>query len=261
MTDEPLGTHVLELQLADVIDETADARSLVFKVPDGPDGPVIPPETAAPRAWTVPHAARSQRSHRFGRALLLTVQLTVHRRRLDRHRQAHGRRLRVQLAVRQRPPGDAPARTRPVGHVRPQDARRRLPAAGCRQRHHPDDGDPQVRAVRGQRQGHAVLCQPRREVGDLRGRAARSRDRVPRPLHRRALGGIRAGTAERGGAGESVRAVRRARGVHLWTRPVHGGRRGSAGDRGRRAGAHPPRSVQVAGVRSVCCGRHRRGRR
>ncbi len=34
MTDEPLGNHVLELQLADVIDETADARSLVFKVPD-----------------------------------------------------------------------------------------------------------------------------------------------------------------------------------------------------------------------------------
>lgn len=44
MTDEPLGTHVLELQLAGVIDETADARSLVFTVPDGPDAPVIPPE-------------------------------------------------------------------------------------------------------------------------------------------------------------------------------------------------------------------------
>lgn len=39
MTDEPLGTHVLELQLADVVDETADARSLVFKVPDGADIP------------------------------------------------------------------------------------------------------------------------------------------------------------------------------------------------------------------------------
>ena len=39
MTDEPLGTHVLELQLADVIDETADARSLVFKVPDGVEIP------------------------------------------------------------------------------------------------------------------------------------------------------------------------------------------------------------------------------
>lgn len=37
MTDEPLGRHVLELELADVIDETADARSLVFRVPDGGD--------------------------------------------------------------------------------------------------------------------------------------------------------------------------------------------------------------------------------
>jgi len=41
VTDEPLGTHVLELQLADVIDETADSRSLVFKVPEGSQ---IPPE-------------------------------------------------------------------------------------------------------------------------------------------------------------------------------------------------------------------------
>ena len=44
MTDEPLGSHVLELQVADVIDETADARSLVFTVPDGPGDPVIPSE-------------------------------------------------------------------------------------------------------------------------------------------------------------------------------------------------------------------------
>ena len=44
MTDEPLGSHVLELQVADVVDETADARSLVFTVPDGPDDPVIPAE-------------------------------------------------------------------------------------------------------------------------------------------------------------------------------------------------------------------------
>ena len=35
MTEEPLGSHVLELQLAAVVEETADARSLVFKVPDG----------------------------------------------------------------------------------------------------------------------------------------------------------------------------------------------------------------------------------
>ena len=35
MTDEPLGSHVLELQVADVVAETDDARCLVFKVPDG----------------------------------------------------------------------------------------------------------------------------------------------------------------------------------------------------------------------------------
>jgi 3-ketosteroid 9alpha-monooxygenase subunit B len=39
VTDEPLGSHVLELQLAEVVDETADARSLVFKVPDGAELP------------------------------------------------------------------------------------------------------------------------------------------------------------------------------------------------------------------------------
>jgi 3-ketosteroid 9alpha-monooxygenase subunit B len=42
VTDEPLGTHVLELQVADVVEETADARSLVFCVPEGPDAPEIP---------------------------------------------------------------------------------------------------------------------------------------------------------------------------------------------------------------------------
>ena len=39
MTDEPLGSHVLELELADVIEETSDARSLVFTVPRGADVP------------------------------------------------------------------------------------------------------------------------------------------------------------------------------------------------------------------------------
>lgn len=39
-TDEPLGAHVLELEIADVIDETPDARSLVFRSPA--DAPVAP---------------------------------------------------------------------------------------------------------------------------------------------------------------------------------------------------------------------------
>ena len=39
MTDEPLGSHVLELQVADVVKETDDARSMVFAVPKGVDIP------------------------------------------------------------------------------------------------------------------------------------------------------------------------------------------------------------------------------
>ena len=35
VTDEPLGSHVLELQVTDVIVETDEARSLVFGVPNG----------------------------------------------------------------------------------------------------------------------------------------------------------------------------------------------------------------------------------
>lgn len=44
MTDEPLGSHVLELQVAEVVAETDDARSLVFTVPEGPDGPTLAAE-------------------------------------------------------------------------------------------------------------------------------------------------------------------------------------------------------------------------
>lgn len=42
--DEPLGSHVLELQIAEVVAETDEARSLVFTVPSGPDDQVIPPD-------------------------------------------------------------------------------------------------------------------------------------------------------------------------------------------------------------------------
>ena len=42
--DEPLGDHVLELEIAEVVAETDDARSLVLAAPDTPDHPGIPPE-------------------------------------------------------------------------------------------------------------------------------------------------------------------------------------------------------------------------
>jgi 3-ketosteroid 9alpha-monooxygenase subunit B len=38
-TDEPLGSHVLELEIAEVVEETADARSLVFTAPADRDVP------------------------------------------------------------------------------------------------------------------------------------------------------------------------------------------------------------------------------
>ncbi|MCV7101662.1 ferredoxin--NADP reductase [Mycobacterium palustre] len=41
--DEPLGDHVLELQIAEVVAETDDARSLVFAVPSEKGDPHIPP--------------------------------------------------------------------------------------------------------------------------------------------------------------------------------------------------------------------------
>jgi 3-ketosteroid 9alpha-monooxygenase subunit B len=47
MTDEPLGSHVLELQVADVVVETDDARSLVFAVPDGPNDAEVPADRLA----------------------------------------------------------------------------------------------------------------------------------------------------------------------------------------------------------------------
>lgn len=42
--DEPLGDHVLELQIAEVVDETDDACSLVFAVPDASGDSAIPPQ-------------------------------------------------------------------------------------------------------------------------------------------------------------------------------------------------------------------------
>ncbi|MGB0877112.1 MAG: 2Fe-2S iron-sulfur cluster-binding protein [Mycobacterium sp.] len=44
MPDEPLGSHVLELEVVGVIDETSDARSLVFRASDGRADQAIPPE-------------------------------------------------------------------------------------------------------------------------------------------------------------------------------------------------------------------------
>lgn len=49
VTDEPLGSHVLELEVADVIEETSDSRSLVFfKAPEA----LEPPPSSLPTSCT-----------------------------------------------------------------------------------------------------------------------------------------------------------------------------------------------------------------
>ena len=144
----------------------------------------------------------------------------------------------------------------PSGTFVPKTLDDRLPAAGRWQRHHADDVDLQVRAVRGQRPG--VLIYANRDENSvifadaLRELSAKYPDR----LTVRALAGIGAGAAERGRAGQTGRPVSPA------------GRRSSAG-RGRSwrpprrrsktlnvpATASPHRGVQVAGVRPVRGGR------
>ena len=248
MTDEPLGSHVLELQVADVVAETDDARSLVFKVPDGAD---IPASETPVRPRPVPDAAHSQRPHRLRRTLLLAVHVAVHRRRDGRHGQAHRRRLRVELAVRPRPPGHEAACARAVGNVRAAHAGCRLPARRRRQRHHPDDGDLQVGAGRRRRQDRARLRQPRRELGDLRWRAARPGRQVSRPADRRALAGIGAGHPHRDRARQPDDAVCVARCLHLRTRSVHGSGPGRAGHYRRAQAARARRGVPLVGHRPV----------
>ena len=75
MTDEPLGSHVLELQVADVVKETDDARSLVFTVPAGVD---IPADASNP-ARSIRKGALDAITARVRRVLPLIVRLVAAR--------------------------------------------------------------------------------------------------------------------------------------------------------------------------------------
>ena len=230
VTDEPLGSHVLELQLADVVEETADARSLVFTAPDGAD---IPPErlryspgqfltlrVPSDRTGSVARCYSLCSSPFTGDPLTVTVKRTE-----DGYASnwlcdnAHaGMKMHV-LA--------------PSGTFVPKTLDTDFLLLGGRQRYHADDVDLQVGAGRGQRQGRPGLRQSGRELGDLRRRPARTGGQVPGSADRRALARQRAGAPERGGAGRPGRALFRTRRIYLRSGPVHGRGRGSA--QGRRA--------------------------
>ncbi len=169
MTDEPLGSHVLELQVAEVVEETADARSLVFTIPDGSDIPADRLRYSPGQFLTL--RVPSEQTGSVARCYSLSSAPTI-----DKH---------LTVTVKRTADGyasnwlcdNAHAGMRmhvlaPSGTFVPKnlDADLLLLAAGSA--HHPDDGDLQIRTRRGQRQDRAGLRQPRRELGDLRRRVA-----------------------------------------------------------------------------------------
>ena len=259
MTDEPLGTHVLELQLADVIDETADARSLVFKVPDGPDSPVIPPErlrhapgqfltlrVPSDRTGSVARCYSLSSSPFTDDALTVTVKRT-----------AGG--YASNWLCDNAHPGMHLHVLAPSGTFVPKtlDADFLLLAAGS--------GITPMMAILksalSEGSGKVTLFYANRDEKSVIFAAA-LRDLATRtPIASPPCTGW-----------NRCRDCRTRRRWRTWWRRTSSARRSSVDPArswwpprkpwGPRAlpRAHPPRSVQVAGVRSVCCGRHRRGR-
>ena len=220
--DEPLGDHVLELQIAEVVAETDDARSLVFAVPDAPGDPDIPPErlryapgqfltlrVPSDRTGSVARCYSLCSSPFTDDALTVTVKRTADgyaSNWLCDHAHA-GMRIHV-LA----PSGTFVPKTLDDDFL--------LLAAGsgitpimsiCKSAL--AEGSGQVTLIYANRDERSVIfCR----------RAARAVRQVSRPAHRGALAGIAAGTAQRDRAGEAGRPVHRSARVHLRARPVHG---------------------------------------
>ena len=232
MTDEPLGSHVLELQVADVVKETDDARSLVFTVPDGVDIPADRLRYAPGQFLTL--RVPSDRTGSVARCYSLCSSpftgdpMTVTVKRTDGGYasnwlcdNAHaGMRIHV-LA----PSGNFVPKTLDTDFL--------LLAAGS-------GITPMMsicKSALAEGSGRVVLIYANRDENSvifgaaLRELAAKYPDR----LTRRALAGIRAGTAERGRAGRAGGAVCRPRRLHLRAGAVHGGRRRGDEERGRAA--------------------------
>ena len=255
MTDEPLGSHVLELQLADVVEETSDARSLVFSVPDGADipaerlryapGQFLTLRVPSDRTGSVARCYSLCSSPFIGDPMTVTVKRTdggYASNWLCDHAHA-GMKIHV-LA--------------PSGTFVPKTLDTDFLLLGAGSGITPMMSICKSALAEGSGKVVLGLRQSGRELGDFRRLPARFGGQVPRPAHRRALAGFRAGAAECGGAGRVGSAVRRPRRLHLRSGTVHGGGRGGIEEpRGR---AHPHRGVQVAGIGPVRRCRHRGGR-
>ena len=201
----PMDTHVFDLTVVDVVEETADAHSVSFGVPEGAEaefdykpGPVPDPR----------RAERPGRAWRRG-PLLLAVLVAARRRAAHRDGEAHRRRLRLELDLRQPPRGRHHQGAAAVRDLHAGLAGRRPAAVRRRQRHHPGHVDHPDRARARQRPDRAVLRQPRRDVGDLRQGARRPGGRAPRPAGGHPLAGVGAGAAHPGADEVVHRAVHR----------------------------------------------------
>ena len=175
--------------------------------------PRTPEEHVRLQARSVPDRRRAERPDRRRRALLLAVQQPARRRPADDHRQAHRRRLRLELDLRQ-PHG----RRHACGCCRRAASSRRprsTPTCCCSPAAAgitPVMSITRTALAEGHRQDRAVLRQPRRAVGDLRrASSAELSARVPRPAAGRALARESVQGLPDPGAAEGVRADRTRR--------------------------------------------------
>ena len=255
MTDEPLGSHVLELQLADVVEETPDARSLVFTVPDGADipadrlryapGQFLTLRVPSERTGSVARCYSLCSSPFTGDAMTVTVKRTADgyaSNWLCDHAHA-GMKLHV-LA----PSGTFVPKTLDTDFLLLGAGSGITPIMSiCKSAL--AEGSGKVVLIYANQDENSVIFGPA-----LRELAAKYPDRLTVVHWLVSVQGL----PERGGAGRLGLAVCRPRRVHLWPRTVHGGGRGGTQDRRRRT--RPHRGVQIAGVRPVRRRRDRGGR-
>ena len=185
-----MATELLRAEGLDVVEETADAHSIVVRGARRPGGAV------RLHAGPVPDRRRALASRPALAARCYSLRQPA-RAPAHGHGQAHRRRLRLELDLRQ-PPGPATpcACCRPAGSSPPATSTPTCcssPAARASPR---SCRSPVPRWRKGTRHGRAVLRQPRREVGDLRLGAGRARRRVRRPASGRALARVGPGAAD-----------------------------------------------------------------
>ena len=240
-----MDTHVFDLTVVDVVEETADAHSVCFAVPEGAEaefdytpGQFLTLAVPSDQTGVAARCYSLSSSPHDGGPLTVTVKRTV-----DGYASNW-----ICDNLRE---GDTIKVLPPSGIFTPGLAGRGPAAVRRRQRHHAGHVDHPHRARARQRPDRAVLRQPRRDVGDLRQGARRARRGAPGPARRRPLAGVGPGPAHPGADEVVHRAVHDLRRVRLRPRAVHEADDRGAARAGLPAGAPPPGEVHLAGRQPV----------